>query len=313
MTMKKADKLIDRYVKEFHADVTRRDVRKEMMCDLGLISMGLDFIRKSDVPTEYVRVVHEEDLTPVQIGFETWLAATFPGIMSPPPPPARAAAVERPLAAIVVQQPPAAVVQQPPAVEPPPVMSAGAREAMDRIAKANEAKLIADAERAEADAVRAVAEAEAAKQLARKAEAVKHHATDLANAAEAKQIEVAEKIAAQVAAKEAEAKPLTATPAVKTDVAEAAETTAKPTAGAGGAAVPVNRKRMRDDDGAFAAFRTLSLEDAPPTIGENVRDRPVEAPPTRPAPAVDPPPTIGENVIDALAPVCSFLLKRFKM
>jgi hypothetical protein len=306
MTMKKADKLIDRYVKEFHADVTRRDVRKEMMRDLGAISMGLYFPRRSDVPTEYVRVVHEEDLTPVQIGFETWLAATFPGIMSPPPPPARVAAVERPLAAIVVQQPPAAVVQQPPAVEPPPVMSAGAREAMDRIAKANEAKLIADAERAEADAVRAEAEAEAAKQLARKAEAVKHHATDLANAAEAKQIEVAEKLAAQVAAKEAEAKTLTATPA-------AAEETAKPTAGAGGAAVPVNRKRMRDDDGAFAAFRTLSLEEAPPTIGENVRDRPVEAPPTRPAPAVDPPPTIGENVIDALAPVCSFLLKRFKM
>jgi hypothetical protein len=311
MTMKKADKLIDRYVKEFHADVTRRDVRKEMMRDLGAISMGLDFTRKSDVPTEYVRLVHEEDLTPVQIGFEAWLTATFPGIMSTPPPPARATAVERPLAAIVVQQPPAAVVEQPPAVEPPPVMSAGAREAMDRIAKANEAKLIADAERAEADAVRAEAEAEAAKQLARKAEAVKHTATDLANAAEAKQIEVAERIAAQVAAKEAEAKPLT--PAVKTDVAEAAEETAKPTAGAGGATVPVNRKRMRDDDGAFAAFRTLSLEEAPPTIGENVRDRPVEAPPTRPAPAVDPPPTIGENVIDALAPVCSFLLKRFKM
>jgi hypothetical protein len=102
MTVKKADKLIDRYVKEFHADVTRRDVRKEMMCDLGLISMGLDFIRKSDVPTEYVRVVHEEDLTPVQIGFEAWLTATFPGIMpgdmsAPPPPPVQTTVVENSL------------------------------------------------------------------------------------------------------------------------------------------------------------------------------------------------------------------------
>jgi hypothetical protein len=304
MVVKKTDKLVDQYMKERHAGATK-EVRVGMIFNVQLIASGAKFPRKSDVPDSYARVIPEDEIRPVQLDFEAWLAATFPGIMSVPPPPARAAAVERPLAAIVVHQPPA--------VEPPPVMSAGAREAMDRIAKANEAKLIADAERAEADAVRAVAEAEAAKQLARKAEAVKHHATDLANAAEAKQIEVAEKIAAQVAAKEAEAKPLTATPTVKADVAEAAETTAKPTAGAGGAAVPVNRKRMRDDDGAFAAFRTLTLEDAPPTIGENVRDRPVEAPPTRPAPAVDPPPTIGENVIDALAPVCSFLLKRFKM
>jgi chemotaxis protein histidine kinase CheA len=284
MTQSRANKLTDRYVREMHADATK-EARKEMSSGLGKISCGVKFPPKGDVPSSYTRLrtLHEDELTPAQLGFEAWLAATFPGIMpAPPPPPVRTAAIE--------QHGAAAAVEQPLAIEPPPAVSNEQREAEARIAKAKVAKMEADAEKAEAEASAAKAEAEAAKERAKKAEAE----TLAAKAATEAAMEKARKAAAETQA----AKAGTLAAQAEADAAEArrvkvAEETAKPAEGAGGAkkeeepAAPLvrtnNHKRRRDeeeeDEAASSRLDSLSLWD---------------------------------SIVDTIGPMCSEIVKRVK-